>query len=212
MSIRVLYFAALAEQVGCRSEELDREAATAGELVDALRSRGEPWSSAFGNRIRSAINQQLAEARSELEQARDEREQQKQDAARTAGELEQARAEIDHPHERCSHGRGSRAGENGHIFVMNDDGTNVVQLTDAASLEDGAQISPDGTRIAFVSKRTGGYRIWVMNADGSGMVPIATNIGRDNEPALLMDGRTDEAREALGQNIVLQPGDVVIVP
>ena len=61
MSIRVLYFAALAEQVGCRSEELDREAATAGELVDALRSRGEPWSSAFGNRIRIAINQQLAE-------------------------------------------------------------------------------------------------------------------------------------------------------
>jgi molybdopterin synthase sulfur carrier subunit len=61
VSIRVLYFAALAEQVGCRSEELYREAATAGELVDALRSRGEPWSSAFGNRIRIAINQQLAE-------------------------------------------------------------------------------------------------------------------------------------------------------
>ena len=62
MSIRVLYFAALAEQVGCRSEEVESGAATAGALAEELRCRGEPWASAFDNRIRIAINQHLAEA------------------------------------------------------------------------------------------------------------------------------------------------------
>jgi TolB protein len=27
--------------------------------------------------------------------------------------------------------------------------------------------SPDGTRVAFVSNRTGTYQIWTMNADGT---------------------------------------------
>ena len=56
---------------------------------------------------------------------------------------------------------------------------------------------PDG-RIVFASSRSGirdeyhGYpctALCVMNADGTGMQPIATNIGRDNEPAVLPDGR-----------------------
>ena len=56
---------------------------------------------------------------------------------------------------------------------------------------------PDG-RIALSTSRSGirdeyhGYpctALWVMNADGTDMHPIATNIGRDNEPAVLGDGR-----------------------
>ena len=61
----------------------------------------------------------------------------------------------------------------------------------------GYSCSADG-RIVFASSRSGirdeyhGYpctALCVMNADGSGIRPIATNIGRDNEPALMPDGR-----------------------
>ena len=62
MSIRVHYFAALAERVGCRNEEIDTAAATAGALVDELRARGEPWASAFDARTHIAINRHVAGA------------------------------------------------------------------------------------------------------------------------------------------------------
>mgnify|MGYP001591637361 CR=1 FL=1 len=60
MTIRVFYFAALAEQVDCRSEELKTGATSTGDLIDELRARGEPWRSAFDSRIRIAVNQHLA--------------------------------------------------------------------------------------------------------------------------------------------------------
>ena len=55
-----------------------------------------------------------------------------------------------------------------------------------------------GGRIVFSSTRSGirdeyhGYQcnaLYVMNRDGTGMERIATNAGRDNEPAVLADGR-----------------------
>ena len=60
MIIRVFYFAALAEQVDCRSEELKTGATSTGDLIDELRARGEPWRSAFDSRIQIAVNQRLA--------------------------------------------------------------------------------------------------------------------------------------------------------
>ena len=60
MIIRVFYLAALAELVDCRSEELKTGATSAGDLIDELRARGEPWRSAFDSRIRIAVNQHLA--------------------------------------------------------------------------------------------------------------------------------------------------------
>ena len=60
MIIRVFYFAALAEQVDCRSEELKTGATSTGDLIDELRARGEPWRSAFDSRIQIAVNQHLA--------------------------------------------------------------------------------------------------------------------------------------------------------
>ncbi len=80
-----------------------------------------------------------------------------------------------------------------HIWRINVDGTGLVQLTHGPYHDVGPAYLPDG-RIVFASSRSGirdeyhGYpctSLHVMNADGSELHPIATNIGRDNEPAVL---------------------------
>lgn len=84
-----------------------------------------------------------------------------------------------------------------HIWRVNVDGTGLKQLTFGPYHHVGPAYLPDG-RIVFASTRSGirdeyhGYpctALNVMNADGSDIHPIATNIGRDNEPAVLLDGR-----------------------
>src|SRR5205807_4037283 len=54
------------------------------------------------------------------------------------------------------------------IWVMNADGTGRIQLTQSPARDENPDWSPDGTRIAFYSERTGNAQIWVINADGSG--------------------------------------------
>jgi Tol biopolymer transport system component/DNA-binding winged helix-turn-helix (wHTH) protein len=49
--------------------------------------------------------------------------------------------------------------------------------------------SPDGRRIAFTSDADGNMEIYVMNADGSGMVRVTRDRGEDSTPAWSPDGR-----------------------
>jgi HEAT repeat protein len=83
------------------------------------------------------------------------------------------------------------------IWRINTDGTGLVQLTQGPYHHVGPTYLPDG-RIVCATSHSGirdeyhGYpctALCVMNADGSDMHPVATNIGRDNEPAILNDGR-----------------------
>ncbi len=69
---------------------------------------------------------------------------------------------------------------NGDIYVTDADGYQETRLTNDA-LNSSPTWSPDGTRIAFVSSRTGTSQIYVMNADGSGVTGLTSdlNIGRD---------------------------------
>lgn len=53
------------------------------------------------------------------------------------------------------------------IFVMDADGSNLVQLTESPGRDYWADWFPDGRRIAFTSERSGIPQIYVMNADGS---------------------------------------------
>ena len=76
------------------------------------------------------------------------------------------------------------------IYVMNDDGTDVVQLTHNDADEWHPALSPDGRRIAFKSDRDGeDYEIYVMNADGSGVVQLTDNDSEEEVPAWSPDGR-----------------------
>ena len=77
-----------------------------------------------------------------------------------------------------------RAGVPG-IFVMNADGSNVVQLTSDGDWE--PAWSPDGKKIAFDSNRAGVPGIFVMNADGSNVVQLTSDGGWG--PAWSPDGK-----------------------
>ncbi|MHB8956329.1 MAG: HEAT repeat domain-containing protein [Pirellulaceae bacterium] len=84
-----------------------------------------------------------------------------------------------------------------HVYRINIDGSALTQLTHGPYHHVGPAYLPDGKIVLATSR--GGIRdeyhaypctaLWVMNADGSDLHPISTNIGRDNEPAILQDGR-----------------------
>jgi Tol biopolymer transport system component len=76
------------------------------------------------------------------------------------------------------------------LYVMNQDGSNVVRLTTtAAPAQDRFPTwSPDGIRILFESNRTGSSEIYVMNADGSNVIRLTNNTTGDNAPHFSPDG------------------------
>jgi TolB protein len=75
------------------------------------------------------------------------------------------------------------------IFTLNDDGTDLRNLTSSAAYDLGPIWSPDGSKIAFWSDRDGGGNdIFVMNADGSGLVNLTRLPGNDALPSWSPDG------------------------
>lgn len=50
------------------------------------------------------------------------------------------------------------------------------KLLPSTRMQSGPQFSPDGTRIAFESTRSGAYEIWVCQSDGTGLIQV-TNFG-----------------------------------
>jgi Tol biopolymer transport system component len=71
-------------------------------------------------------------------------------------------------------GKGYRGGGTGRIYVMGADGSGQTALS-TATLDRDPTWAPDGTRIAFVSERTGDSEVFVMNADGTGVVQITAD-------------------------------------
>ena len=79
------------------------------------------------------------------------------------------------------------------ISVINTDGTGRASVID----DDGQgwtymspAWSPDGSKIAFGSSRDGGWDIYVINADGSGLRRLTSHDARDDSPAWSPDGTT----------------------
>jgi Tol biopolymer transport system component len=76
------------------------------------------------------------------------------------------------------------------IYVMNADGSTVVQRTNAGLYNSSPAWSPDGTRIAFSSVRDGQYRIYVMRVDQDwwNPAPLGFDRGWNGQPAWSPDG------------------------
>ncbi len=73
-------------------------------------------------------------------------------------------------------------GGNTDIYRMNLDGSGVVRLTRAPSIETGPSFSPDGRRIVFSSDRSGSPQLYVMPAGGGAARRISFGPGRYNTP------------------------------
>ena len=74
----------------------------------------------------------------------------------------------------------------GHVWTIDADGTGSrVLVRDAYT----PSWSPDGTRIAFVSNRSGDEEIYVAKADGTGVTRLTRLPGPDLSPAWSSDGR-----------------------
>jgi TolB protein len=92
------------------------------------------------------------------------------------------------------------AGTNSEIFVMNGDGSGLVQLTTDPARDARPAWSPDGTRLVFDSNRddpnlacwefsdTCNFELYVMGVDGSNPTRITTSPGQDREADWSPDG------------------------
>jgi dipeptidyl aminopeptidase/acylaminoacyl peptidase len=70
----------------------------------------------------------------------------------------------------------------GDVYLMDPDGSNLVQLTDTPGYDGGPAWSSDGRFLLFASRRTGSLGIWVMRADGSGQTLLFDT--SDEEPVM----------------------------
>jgi hypothetical protein len=76
------------------------------------------------------------------------------------------------------------------IYVMNADGTGLVNVSNNSADDHGPEWSPDGSKIVFSSFRVaaGNEEIYVMNADGSSPTRLTTDPSGDFSPTWSPDG------------------------
>jgi len=74
------------------------------------------------------------------------------------------------------------------IYLIQSDGSELINITTHNSWDSEPAWSPDGTKIAFASDRGGSDDIYVMNVDGSGVVRLTTNAAADTHPAWCSGG------------------------
>ena len=102
------------------------------------------------------------------------------------------------------------------VFVANEDGSDLVRLTDTEGYDAEATLSRDGEWIVFTSVREGDLDIYTMRADGTDVTRLTDEVGYDGGPFFSNDGSkivyrahhpgTDEAivdyQRLLGQGLI----------
>ncbi len=78
----------------------------------------------------------------------------------------------------------------GHVYRIDADGSGLTQLTHGTGIDaDSASWSPDGSKIVLKRAGSGEYAIWVMNADGSGLVRLTGELYDNSDPTFTPDGK-----------------------
>ncbi len=89
------------------------------------------------------------------------------------------------------------AGRSRHLFVMDTDGGNLIQLTSDRAIDAQPAWSPDGRWIVFTSNRgkpdlrhpgKGEWDIWAIGVDGRNLTRLTRNPARDGAPSVGKDG------------------------
>lgn len=84
--------------------------------------------------------------------------------------------------------RSTRTGQS-QIFLMNSDGTGLVNLSNSPSTHDSLPTwAPDGGRLAFVRQANGSSSVWRMNPDGSEQTQLYSGEGMIEKLAWSPDG------------------------
>jgi Tol biopolymer transport system component len=86
--------------------------------------------------------------------------------------------------------------------------TAVQPLADSTRLETAARFSPDATKVAFSSNRSGSKEIWVCNRDGSELRQLTSLGGQNALPA----GWSPDGRKLLVQASVNGNTDIYVAP
>ena len=97
---------------------------------------------------------------------------------------------------------------NSEIYVMDSDGGNQIRLTHDPAMDSDPAWSPDGNRIAFVSRRNGGVdRIYVMDSDGQRLKQLTKDFNC-SEPAWSPDGtKIAFTRSGAGRQVWVMDAD-----
>lgn len=75
------------------------------------------------------------------------------------------------------------------MFVISLTGDLIAQLTDHPA-DEAPAVSPDGTRVAFMSTRDGVWDLYVVNSDGTGLTRLTEDTEIDGLPIWAPDGET----------------------
>src|SRR5688572_30131170 len=82
----------------------------------------------------------------------------------------------------------TRDGPDADIFIMNADGTEVLQLTDNGAGESTPSFTPDGAFIVYTSESDGNPEVFRMRVDGSDKRNLTRHPGADGHPRAAADG------------------------
>lgn len=90
--------------------------------------------------------------------------------------------------------------EGDRIYTICPDGSRLTQLTDDPKGSFYPAWSPDGSRLAFASTRSGSWQIYIMDEDGSHVVQLTTDYDNDS-PVWLPNGKNISFRSNDGKGL-----------